>query len=210
MEPKVGFSKSELATIQAYVDKTGPVALPPAVAEKCFESYLSGASLAEVARDHNEYNQQAIYFTAYHYNWPAIRDEIVTDLQTRIKQKVLYSKYQQLELVSTMIRVAHTEVMQAMQTYLKNPNDRNLPKTMRIKTIKDLSMAIEMISQVIGQDQHKSISVTGNIDTVAKEAADAVAISATGGSLTESTAKALLKAMNKKDKDVEVIDADVK
>lgn len=192
--------------MQEHLDKTGPVPLPPQAAEKAFEAFLGGASLAEVCKFHAEYSTALVVYTAYHYNWPAIRDEIIIDLQSRVKQKVLYSKYQQLELVSTMIQVAHVETLQAMQLYLKNPNDRNLPKTMRIRTIKELAMAIEMMSQVIGQDQHKSISISGNIETITetiKKSPDSVE-----GMLTEATAKGLLKAMNQKNKpDVEVIDA---
>jgi hypothetical protein len=209
VEAKVGFSKSDLLRIQEYQDKTGPVPLPPQAAEKIFEAYLGGASLAEVCKFYNEYSQGIIVYTAYHYNWPAIRDEIALDLQGRVKQKVLYSKYQQLELVSTMIQVAHTETMQAMQLYLKNPNDKNLPKTMRIKTIKELGMAIEMMAQIIGQDNSKNISITGNITTSPSEETTKQA-GTVDGVLTEATAKTLLKAMNQKNKpDVEVIEAEV-
>lgn len=199
----------ELVKVQEYLDKTGPVALPPQVAEKCFESYLGGASLAEVAKYHNEYSQAIILFTAYHYNWPAIRDEVIMDLQNRVKQKVLYSKYQQLELVSTMIQVAHTETMQAMQTYLKHPNDKNLPKTMRIKSIKDLATAIEMVSQIIGQDNSKNISITGNIVTTPQEPEKPAGV--IDGKLSEATAHALLKALNAKAKPEEpqVVEAEV-
>lgn len=195
--------------MQEHLDKIGPVPLPPQAAEKAFEVYLGGASLAEVCKFHNEYSQAVVVYTAYHYNWPAIRDEIAADLQTRVKQKVLYSKYQQLELVSTMINVAHVETMQAMQLYLKNPNDKNLPKTMRIKTIKDLGMAIEMMAQVIGQDNSKNISITGNITTTPGDE-PAKITSTSDGALTENTAKALLKSMNKKEKpEVEIVEAEV-
>jgi hypothetical protein len=192
--------------IQEYQDKQGPVPLPPQVSEKIFETYVNGSSLAEVCKFYNEYSPGMIIFTAYHYNWPAIRDEISLDLQTRVKQKVLYSKYQQLELVSTMIQVAHVETMQAMQLYLKNPNDKNLPKTLRIKSLKDLQMAIEMMSQVIGQDNSKNISITGNINTTtteepAKQSGNIQEV------LTEATAKSLLKAMNQKGKaEAEVVE----
>ncbi len=193
--------------MQEHLDKTGPQPLPPQVAEKVFEAYLGGASLAEVSRFHNEYSQSAIYYTAYHYDWPAVRDEIAIDLQTRVKQKVLYSKYQQLELVSTMIQVAHAETINAMQIYLKNPNDKNLPKTMRIKSIKDLHLAIEMMSQIIGQDNNKNISVTGMVETKPAEGSKP----ASQAELTETTAHALLKALNGKNKpnEPDVVEAEV-
>jgi len=172
-----------------------------------FEAYLGGASLAEVSKHFHEYSQSAIYYTAYHYNWPAIRDELTLDLQNRLKQKVLYSKYQQLELVSTMIQVAHTENMHAMQAYLKNPTDRNLPKGMRLKTIKELQAAIDMMAVIIGQDNMKKIDVTGNI-TATPAVPDAVSAPA-AGALTEATAKALLKGLNQKARGEDAIDAEV-
>lgn len=197
--------------VQEHLDKVGPQPLPPQIAEKMFESYLGGSSLAEVSRHFNEYSQASIYYTAYHYNWPSIRDEVIADIQGRIKQKVLFSKYKQLELVDTMIKVAHVEAMQAMQLYLKNPNDKNLPKNLRIKSIKDLQAAIEMMSQIIGQDNSKNISITGNITTTSEEPAEGKGGPTTvEGALTEATAKALLKAMNKKDSSAEVVDVDIK
>jgi len=209
VEQKVGFSKTELVKVQEHLDKNGPTTLPPLAAEKMFETYLGGASLAEVSRFYNEYSANAIYFTAYHYNWPAARDEFALDIQQRVKQKVLYSKYQQIELVGTMIQVAHTETMQAMQLYLKNPNDRNLPKTLRIKTIKELSMAIEMMGNIIGQDNNKRIDVTGNITTTPADS-DKPAAPQVEGALSEATAKAFLTALNKKDKQQpEIIEAEV-
>jgi hypothetical protein len=172
------------------------------------ELYVGGASLAEVQRHFHEYSLSSICYTAYHYGWPSLRDEITLDIQSRIKQKVLYSKYQQLDLVSTMIQVAHVEAMNAMQMYLKNPNDRNLPKTLRIKTIRDLQQAIEMMSQVIGQDNSKNISITGNIVTTPGQEPEKQTGSVEG-ILTEATAKSLLKAMNKKTTDPDVVDAEV-
>lgn len=210
VEQKVGFSKTELVKVQDHLDKNGPTTLPPLVAEKMFEQFLGGSSLAEVARFYSEYSTNAVYFTAYHYNWPAQRDEYALDIQTRVKQKVLHSKYQQIDLVGTMIQVAHTETMQAMQMYLKNPNDRNLPKTLRIKTIKELSMAIEMMGNIIGQDNNKRIDVTGNITTSPSEPTGNTALPQVEGALTEATAKALMTSLNKKAKpDPEVIDAEV-
>ena len=207
IEQRIGFSKSDILKIQDHVEKTGLITLSPMAAEKIFESYLGGKSLSEVCAVYSEYTPSIIYFTAYHYNWPALRDDMVLDIQLRVKQKVLYSKYQQLELVSTMIQVAHVESMQAMTLYLKNPSDRNIPKTLRIKTIKDLSMAIEMMSSIIGQDQHKSISVMGTILT--KDENESGKTPGIQGSLTESTAKELLKSMNSKHKLAQVVEAQI-
>lgn len=172
--------------------------LPPHVSEKMFESYLSGLSFSEVSKMYPEFSSSAVMFTGYHYNWPAMRDEMVMDIQERVKQKVLYSKFQQLELVGNMIHVAHAEANQAMQNYIKNPSERNLPRILRIKTIRDLSTAIEMMSQIIGQDQHRSISVTGNI--TASQPPGPQTSSPSGGLLSEATAAALIKAMNNKKK----------
>ena len=210
IEPKVGFSKTELSKIQEYVKQEGLNPLPPHVLPKMFESYLSGSSLSEVAKLNSEFSSSAILYSAYQYNWPAMRDEIVMDLQERVKQKVLYSKFQQLELVGDMIQVAHAEAHQVMQAYIKNPSERNLPKILRIKNIRDLSMAIEMMSQIIGQDQHKSISVTGNITSNPTPGTPPPA----AGMLTEATAAALIKSMNKKKKgnnttNAEIIDGEV-
>lgn len=206
MEPKVGFSKQELVRVQEHLDKTGPQPLPPHTTEKMFEAYLGGSSLAEVSKAFPEHSQLAIFYTAYHYNWPATRDELTLDVQSRLKQKVLYSKYKQLELVDTMIKVAHTETMQAMQTYLKHPNDRNLPKNLRIKTIKELQMAIEMISNIIGQDNMKKIDISGDIN-VNDDSKDKP-VTTVEGALTEATAKMLLKGMNRKN-DGDVVDIEV-
>lgn len=208
IEQKSGFSKQELEVIKKYVETSGQVILPPQAAIKIYEQYINGSSISEVCNMFSEYSRGIIVYTAYTLNWPATRDEFTLDLQTRVKQKVLYSKYQQLELVSTMISVAHVETMQAMQLYLKNPNDKNLPKTMRIKTIRDLSMAIEMMSQVIGQDNSKNISITGNIVTTPGEPGTEKPSGSVDGALTEATAKALLKSMNHKNKP-EVVDAEV-
>lgn len=162
-----------------------------------FETYLAGASFPEVSKMYPEFSPTAVLFTGYHYGWPTLRDEMVLDLQERVKQKVLYSKFQQLELVGNMIHVAHVEANQAMQAYIKNPSERNLPRILRIKTIVDLSRAIEMMSQVIGQDQHKSISVTGNITANPQPG---LPPPTSAGQLTEATAAALIKSLNGKKK----------
>ena len=209
VEQRDGFSKTDLQKVQEHLDKVGPVTLPPHVAEKMFETYIGGSSLAEVSKYNSEYSQGSIYYTAYKLCWPQIRDEICVELQSRIKQKVLHSKYQQLELVGTMIQVAHIEAMNAMYTYLKHPNDKNLPKTLRIKSIRDLSIAIEMMANIIGQNQHKQIDIVGSILTKTEAPSNAKNVSV-DGALSEITAKALLKAMNKKDPEPEVIvDAEV-
>jgi hypothetical protein len=144
-------------------------------------------------------------YTAWHYNWGAMRDDLFLDLQERVKQKVLYSKFQQLELVGNMISVAHVQANQAMQAYIKNPTERNLPKALRINTIKDLALAIEMMSQIIGQDQHKSISVSGNISTGQTPPGQSLGQGAIAGALSDATANELIKALNRKKRKVEAI-----
>lgn len=192
IEPKVGFSKTELTKIESYINQKGSQPLPPQVAEKLFESFLNGSSLAEICRMFSEYDSGAIHFTAYHYDWPLARDELAIDIQSRIKQKILNSKFKQLELVDSMIKVAHVEAMQAFNVYLKHPNDRNLPKTFRIKSIKDLSIAIDMMSTIVGQDNVKKIEMIdgGKKEQEEEKSANAVA------ELTEETAKQVLKALN--------------
>ena len=152
-----------MTTIQKYVDDVGPVPLPPIVCEKIFEQYIAGATLAEITKLFPEYTREAVLYSAWKYNWPTERDNFVVELQTRMRQKVMYSKFQQLELVSNMIQVAHIEACTAMQAYIKHPCDRNLPKTLRIKTIKDLSMAIEMMASITGQDNNKTVKVDGEV-----------------------------------------------
>jgi hypothetical protein len=163
VSPKQGFSKRELTQIQQYVDDVGHVPLPPLVVEKLFEQYLGGSSLLDITKQYPEYTKEAILYSAWKYDWPAERDMYVTELQSRMRQRVMHSKFQQLELVSNMIRVAHVEANQAMQAYLKHPCDRNTPKILRIKSIKELHMAIEMMSMITGQDNNKNLTVNGEV-----------------------------------------------
>lgn len=192
LDPKVGFSKTELTKIENYVNNKGTQPLPPQVAEKLFESYLNGSSLAEICRMYSEYDSGAVHYTAYHYDWPLNRDDLAIDIQSRIKQKILNSKFKQLELVDSMIKVAHVEAMQSFHAYLKHPNDRNLPKTFRIKSIKDLAIAIDMMSTIVGQDNVKKIEM---IDGGKKDLEDDKPTKA-AAELTEETAKQVLKALN--------------
>jgi hypothetical protein len=183
--------------IEQYINLKGLVPLPPQVTEKLFEVYMGGSSLAEIARMYTEYDSGAICYTAYHYDWPGMRDDLTIDLQSRIKQKILHSKFQQLELVDSMIKVAHTEAMQSFQSYLKFPNDRNLPKTFRIKSIKDLQSAIDMMSTIVGQDNVKKIEMIEG-----KPQDNSPKTDSTGKVLSEETAKDLLTALNKKKSEV--------
>jgi len=152
-----------MTTIQKYVNDVGPVALPPLACEKVFEQYLSGSTFMEICKMYPDYSRESILYSAWRYNWPEERDTYIIELQARLRQKVLYSKMQQLELVSNMITVAHAEANNAMLAYIKYPNDRNLPKTLRIKTIRDLSMAIEMMASITGQDNNKTVKVDGEV-----------------------------------------------
>lgn len=140
---------------------------------------------------YGEYESGAIHFTAYHYDWPLRRDDLTIDIQERIKQKIINSKFQQIELVDSMIRVAHVEAMQSFQSYIKHPCDKNLPKTFRIKTIKDLEAAIDMMAKIIGQDNMKRVEIikTSKDDDVPKQSSEA--------ELSDKNAKDLISALNK-------------
>lgn len=144
---------------------------------------------------YSEYDPEAIHYSAYHYDWPLRRDDLAIDLQDRIKQKILNSKYKQLELVDSMIKVAHIEAMQAFQAYIKHPSDKNIPKTFRITSIKDLSTAIDMMSQIIGQDNMKKLEIIKK-ETEEEESAPSRRARSTP-ELTEKSAKELISSLNK-------------
>lgn len=180
-----------MALIQSHAETIGTQPLPPQVTQILFDRYLSGSSLTDLAREFPEYSREAIAYTAYRYDWPTVRDDLVYDMQNQMKQKVLSSKLKQLDLVSNMIEVAHREANQAMLAYIKHPCDKNLPKTLRIKTIKELQTAIEMISTIIGQDNSKSIKIDGKIQTV-----DGSGGSAGTKGLSSELASQLLQALN--------------
>jgi hypothetical protein len=163
VEQKQGFSKRELTQIQQYVDEVGHVPLPPLVVEKMFERYLAGSSFLDITKAFPEYSRESILYSAWKYDWPMERDQFVTELQSRMRHKIVYSKFQQLELVSNMIGVAYVEANQAMQAYIKHPCDRNIPKILRIKSVKELYQAIEMMAMVIGQDNNKTVTVGGEV-----------------------------------------------
>lgn len=194
MEAKVGFSKREMSQIEAHINAGTDSSLPPMLAAQLFEQYLSGSSLADICKHNPECLPGAIYYTAYQNNWPAERDEVTFELQKKVRQTVLVSKMYQLEFLTNMIKVAHTEANQAMRAYLKHPNDRNLPKTFRIKNIKELQMVIESISDVIGQDNNKNINVSGNITT---ENITDNQSTIGQGELSDVIAKKLIASLNK-------------
>lgn len=177
--------------MESYIKTRGMLPLPPQVCEKLFEQYMNGSSIAEICKMYSEYDASAIFFTAYHYDWPARRDDLSIDIQDRIKQKILNSKFQQLELVDSMIRVAHIEAMGAFQTYIKHPSDKNIPKNFRIKTIKDLAEAIEMMAKIVGQDMMKKVEIikTDREEEPKKKIGEA--------ELTDSSAKDIISAINK-------------
>jgi hypothetical protein len=203
LEARDGFSQKELKKIEEHIQANGRQPLPTHLSSRMFEVYISGASLADIAKTFPECNQSSILYTAYHYNWPAERDEFVSSLQERIKQKLLYSKYQQLELVHNMIQVAHVEANNAMMAYIKNPCDKNLPKTLKIQSIKDLQMAIEMISSIVGQDNHKMFTFRVDPDTESNN----VKPNKKPSKITDNIAKDVLRALNNKEADV--IDAEI-
>jgi len=201
IEPKVGFSRFELVKIDTYVTAKGQVPLPPQVAQMLFESYLNGSSISDICKMYSEYDNLAIHYTAYHYDWPLNRDELTIDMQDRIKQKLLNSKMQQLELVDGMIKVAHIEAMNAIRSYIKHPCDKNIPKIFRIKSIKELSDAITMMGNIVGQDNIKKVEMIKK--DVAATAEDEKRMSSESrqahkdANLSEKTAKELLSALNK-------------
>lgn len=188
--------------------------MPPQVAQVLFENYLNGSSILDICKMYSEYDPLAIHYTAYHYDWPLNRDELTIDLQDRIKQKILHSKYQQLELVDGMIKVAHIEAMNSIRTYIKHPCDKNMPKTFRITSIKELSEAITMMERIVGQDNIKKVEmIKKEVDATSedmkddakakKAASEAATVAAAkivenkSDELTEKTAKELLAALNK-------------
>ena len=145
---------------------------------------------------YSEYDSGAIHYTAYHYDWPLNRDELTIDVQDRIKQKILNSKHMQLELVDNMIKVAHAEAMSAFKAYLKHPCDRNIPKTFRIKSIRDLAEAIDMMSKIVGQDNIKKMEIVKSDKEDESESKNKKA-KVIESDLSEKTAKDLLTAINK-------------
>ena len=204
IEPKVGFSRFELIKIDTYFTSKGPVPLPPQVAQMLFESYLNGSSLSDICRMYSEYDSLAVHYTAYHYDWPLNRDELTVDMQDRIKQKILSSKMQQLELVDGMIKVAHIEAMNAIRSYIKHPCDKNIPKIFRIKSIKELSDAIEMMGRIVGQDNikkvemiKKDVAATAEDERRMNENSAESRQANKDANLSEKTAKELLSALNK-------------
>ena len=184
--------------ISDYVTRKGTQPLPPEVCERLFESYLSGSSLKEVCKMYSEYDPLAIHYSAYHYDWPLRRDDIAIDMQERVKQKILTSKFQQLELVESMIKVAHIEAITAFQAFIKHPSEKNIPKVFRIKSIKDLSEAIGMMSQIVGQESMKRIEIVRREEDPSDEKSEARGTrTKKKDDLSEDTAKDLISAINK-------------
>lgn len=179
-----------MALVQSHAESIGPQPLPPQVTTLLFDRYIGGSSLMDLFREFPEYTRESIAYTAYHYSWPTVRDDLIFDMQTQMKQKVMASKMKQLDLVSNMIEVAHREANQALLAYIKHPCDKNLPKTLRIKTIKELQVAVDMIGTIINQDNQKNIKVDGKIQT------DGAGGATSNGKLSSEIASELLKALS--------------
>ncbi len=119
--------------------------------------------MTEIIKMHPEYEAGCILYTAYHYDWCRDRDEYFQEIQGRLKQKAIVSTSQQLDLVSGLIHAAWAETMPALLAYVKHPCEKNIPKTLKIKSLKDLQLAISMMSTITGQSNNKSVTLNGEI-----------------------------------------------
>lgn len=146
---KYGLSEEEikLATRWLRAHKTAG-AIPDLEAAKLFELYLLGEPLVKLAQNFPQYPLGQIAFTAAYKEWPRDRDRMMSTLKDRVQAKVVKSVLDQVDFLTSMMGVANTEHLDAMNKYMKDPTNNPKP-SMRITSLKEYKDVSETLLKIV-------------------------------------------------------------
>lgn len=179
-EERYGLTFDQIREAEKYLKQYKTAgALNPQEALPLYELYLLGYSMEDLNRKFPQYPLGKIALTAALNEWHKDREKLASSVYDRIRARIVRSTVEQVEFLTDMISVSTTENVEEMRRYLQDPS-KSPPPDMRIKSLKEYSQVIEMLSKVA--DSVRALATPAGQAEAAKP-----------GALKASKTKALLK-----------------
>ncbi len=146
---KFGLTAEELKIGEKYLRKHKTKgAVPEAESMKLYEMWMIGCSFHEIQQQYPQYPIDKIILTAALRGWMHDRDKMMGSLRERVQAKVVKSVIEQVDFLTTMLAVASAEHVEAMKSYILDPNNNPKPD-IRVQSIKEYKEVTEALYKIV-------------------------------------------------------------
>lgn len=145
------FTEAELEELNKYIAGGGRNVAPDR-AVNFLTLYLEGRSVEQIHQRFPQWPKGAFLYARYKYGWDKAREEYVESLTKEVVGRLTKVKAEVVHYLLDSLAVTHKEFARAMEVYLQNPTEDNLPRN-RIKNLKEYRETIKTLGEALTMGQ---------------------------------------------------------
>lgn len=130
--------------------RSGKAPLGPDLAGRLFESFLNGASLADIHKAHSELNFGAIVAARIEYEWDAIRADHMRKLMMQASDRIVRAQLEAVDFVFDLFNITHIVNKEKFDKFRVTKKPEDLAGALKVESIKqyaDLVRALTTLAE---------------------------------------------------------------
>lgn len=184
-------TEDEMKKIERYTEDGMPgiSSITPSQVYQMLDLYLGGSTYTQIAST-LEKKKAIILYLAHSNNWYAVKKEYMSEIQEKIKNRVVDSKLRSQEFMLLLVQAWQKRIGKQLTKYLST-NDEDNMENVNLKEVAQLMKAIELINELDSSGRGnapKSPTVGLNLGsgvTVEKVGENKISITPKGDTFTE-------------------------
>lgn len=175
-KPSADLTEKDLMKVHAFIGEGMPglAKLQETDFYRMTEMYMSGSTYWQIATTLN-LSRPLVMYVAHTYGWYPARQEYLSELQEKIKGRVIDSKLASQDFILLLIQAYQKKIGKSLQKYLATDDETHADE-INLKEIDKLLKAVEMIQSLNGEGKNPS----GRAPAVGLNLGDGVTIERSG------------------------------
>jgi hypothetical protein len=145
-------SPEDLTVLTEYL-AAGGHPLSPDASARMFELFLNGSDAREIQRINKAFPLGGILDAQVRYKWTQKRDDYCSELQDKIKTKVLKAQMETTELMTDMLAAARRKHSDKLKKFIQSGDEKDLDGVINIESLQGLLKVTEGLLKITGQDR---------------------------------------------------------